>query len=228
MAGKAQTREVYDALVAAFREQPGNGSAAARTVGIEARAALRAWHKGWPRFEWGRPIKDVIADEQAAARTAQLRAVDERRDQVDKEREQRRSLAVAAYREEGEMIARMRGNVLIGVTLVRHLVTIGAHVLKDLAEDVGTKGALKDLTPLQKVVLGNSVARSADMLSRACTVVTELDRKHYGDPTVAVGDPDDKLTPQQAAEELAALRRSLDRAEELGLAVLEGGTKSGT
>lgn len=47
MARTRRTREIYQRLIEAFREKPGNASHAARRAKCERRMAKTAWEKGW-------------------------------------------------------------------------------------------------------------------------------------------------------------------------------------
>ncbi|RTL30569.1 MAG: hypothetical protein EKK55_01825 [Rhodocyclaceae bacterium] len=62
-------RETYASLVAAYRVTPGHHGAAGRAAGVDPRTARKAWEQGLS-YEWGQtPIRDLIAREQAQARS---------------------------------------------------------------------------------------------------------------------------------------------------------------
>lgn len=62
------TKDVHDALVAAFRLHPGQIGKVARLAGVHKRTAKKAWEQGLP-YDWGRtPIREVIEGEQRQAR----------------------------------------------------------------------------------------------------------------------------------------------------------------
>ena len=54
-------------MLAAFRDVPGNCSHVVRETKVWIGTAKKAWEKGWPERSWP-PIKDVIKNEQLAAR----------------------------------------------------------------------------------------------------------------------------------------------------------------
>ncbi len=61
--------EQYQALVQAFREKPGNVARAARIAKVTEPTAKRCWDRGYERPIWAqRPIKQLLEDEQIAAR----------------------------------------------------------------------------------------------------------------------------------------------------------------
>ena len=70
MATARLSRETYEKLVKAFREQPGNVSHAIRAAKVGPRTARRAWMRGWDAPSWARPIQDVFAQEQIQARAS--------------------------------------------------------------------------------------------------------------------------------------------------------------
>lgn len=70
----AITREKYDKLLEAYRDQPGNASTAARSAGVTRKTATRAWRTGWPKRKWP-PIRTVLEEEVRLARAARLEAV---------------------------------------------------------------------------------------------------------------------------------------------------------
>lgn len=69
------TKDQYDELTRAFRERPARYQHAARRAGVHFRTAKRAYHEGWERPEWARPIEEVLLDEKRAARAASADAV---------------------------------------------------------------------------------------------------------------------------------------------------------
>ena len=70
------TRDIYAALVDAYREDPGNHTAASRKSGLNWRTARTAWEEGFCKpkghgalyADWALPIKDVIESEKSEAR----------------------------------------------------------------------------------------------------------------------------------------------------------------
>lgn len=58
---------MYEALLRSYRETPENPNAAAKIAGCDHRTARRGLEDGWPRYSF-RPIREVLAEEEAAAR----------------------------------------------------------------------------------------------------------------------------------------------------------------
>lgn len=76
MGQRAITRENYEAMLAAFRSIAAEGrqmnwTEAGLRAGCDARTARRAYHLGWPGKNWP-PAREVLADEQFAARAARM------------------------------------------------------------------------------------------------------------------------------------------------------------
>lgn len=67
-------RSTYEALLAEFREHPGNVSRAGRAAGVARGTARRAWHEGWPSRQLP-AIRDVLDEERLLARSRRQAAV---------------------------------------------------------------------------------------------------------------------------------------------------------
>jgi hypothetical protein len=70
MGAPAISRKAYDRLVEAFRTYGLNWKRVAIEAGVARGTAKRAWLKGWPSREWGRPIIEVLGSEAHLARAA--------------------------------------------------------------------------------------------------------------------------------------------------------------
>lgn len=66
-------KAIYDDLLLYFRTTPGDVAGAARAAGCHISTARRAWTQGWPRYDWSRPIKAVIEEDDAAVRADRVR-----------------------------------------------------------------------------------------------------------------------------------------------------------
>lgn len=76
MARRAITLEFYTALVAAYREMPGNHFRAAKQAGCDRATAKRGWERGWP-YEWAPAIKEALKEEAVYLRAARQQAQEE-------------------------------------------------------------------------------------------------------------------------------------------------------
>ena len=69
MANRQLTEIVYNRLILAYREKPGEHKHAALKSGLNWRTARRGWEIGWaPRIPWAPCIKTIIETEQTEAR----------------------------------------------------------------------------------------------------------------------------------------------------------------
>lgn len=227
------TRDRYDLLVAAYREQPGNASHAARVVKCDRRTATRAWHKGWSKIAWARPIRLVIYEESQAARDRHVESELHARSVDDERRDKERADAIDAKKQELAMLSLARSNTLnVGMTLghlsgsIRklaqaHIATIDAEVQGLLADP--SKGNTHKLVDL--------VGR----YTRACKVygemmrtaiVTERVRTGQLDPFKPLVDGSEDygpMTDEEAVATMQATKAALERAEKMGFVVFEGG-----
>ena len=67
MASPAQTKAMYEALVAAFRAQPANARHAAKVAGCDRATARRAWERGWDE-PWAPAISAKLEAERKRGR----------------------------------------------------------------------------------------------------------------------------------------------------------------
>lgn len=200
------SRDLYNRLVAAFREAGGVARHAARLAGVHEKTARKAFLVGWPRYEWARPIQQVIADE----RDKSLALVSERarRDAARAESESAaaRGAAVEAAAQEGAILTAARRNVLAVLGLSAKLVpamdalvgVIRAATLD--AEGKPRPAAEIGLSPEQAFGL---LSRHASMLARATVVgeqVITLGRAERGQASAIVGVAVADLTPEAAAD----------------------------
>jgi len=213
--GKGQRRisvEFYEALVQAFRDNPGNFTRVAKAVGTTRPTAKRAWERGWEKFEWAPPISEVLADEMevARARIQQAKeaeavreelvnppegivsAAEQRREahlQAQADRAAAKEHAIQARKELGEMIEAL-------VKLVRQSEAVllrrnpGAQALAARVNDemlklAKAKGKKFSLAHAMNVLRAhNNDVRSVTMAGRRAF---ELQQTHLGDPSKIIG-----------------------------------------
>lgn len=96
MGRRAYSRDIYDALLDAYRASPGNHSQAMKRTGWTWDACKRAWELGWKQFDWARPIKTVVYEEEAKARAVALERSEKERELQDAERERIRQAHIEA------------------------------------------------------------------------------------------------------------------------------------
>lgn len=227
MAGTPLSRDLYDRMVAAYRECPGNHSRAARAVGVDRRMTTRAWLKGWPRYAWARPVSAVLAEEHDTARSrlaaVEQRALAERQAERDKA-----SVASVEARTEEEQLLRAARRDVLGVLVIAAELTPAVRVLGRLVMEAITLLARQiqagggELTPKQIGQFVEIVDRHARLVSKAvyaADAVLKLSRLERGEPGYLVGVRADALDEQaeklSEAEALAELRHGRDLLEEM-------------
>ena len=219
------TEEVYERLVEAFRDKPGNVSNAARLAGCGPLMASRAWEKGWEPLSL-LPIKDVIKEEQLIARgqieAARLAQATSKR----QERENARKNAIETRQQEGQMVKLTRGNAMQALTVsvelgraTRQFSETIQERLKLEQEKVATWVAYERdrlaghnptppdyaRPPLGPEELVNLLNRAADYMAKitqCARQAMEMERLYLGQPTDIVGLTDASALQDISRDEL--------------------------
>jgi hypothetical protein len=224
MARQAVTPEFYEALVAAYRENPGAHSHAASTVGCDRRTAKRGWEEGWqrsvghgrPALPWARPIRDVIADEQAEARR-RLAAIEEREHEVVEreralrvhiDREKVRQEAVQRRTEWAAATQEARRNAHGVARVVGELLPVVLRKVEGLKADLDAA----ELTPAKAVHMARELTQAARMANEALHLALQTEHLAVGAPTEIVGVHDMAMTVEEAVRTIIDGRASLERA----------------
>jgi hypothetical protein len=192
--------KVWDLLLAAWREDPGNLSKAARAAGVSRPTARKALLEGYPGADPPRrAIKDIVDEEKAAARAALQGTIEDsaRRHALEDaarkraEAEKARADAVEARRQEASMVRSQRGNILaligIGGTILRGALKLGDSIRKDL-EDAAS-GA-KEMSLEQKMVVLTRTGLLTQRIASAAGDVVKMERLLLGEPTEILGHKD--------------------------------------
>ncbi len=221
------TQEVYDRLLAAYREVPGNVTRASRMSGCGLMMARRAWEAGWPRLPWAVPIQAVLLHEQEEARAAVAREADRERERQEAIRETARADAIKARTEEGQAVRMARGNA-IGILAVTNKVAVGVLKFADVVKAKLETMTSTDMDPKEAVQLIERAARAARQAGELAHRAVVMERLYLGKPTEILGvSTDEPFSPEQALEELANAaddRERYLRAQHPGeLRVIEGG-----
>jgi hypothetical protein len=207
-------RRTYDALLAGFRNDPGNITACAKYVGVTRECARAAWHRGFPRqyaagARWARPIKEVLAEERDAAQVARTERARKDAEAADAERERARRESIEELAEEGRLRATTRKAVL-GLVLVQTELIPAARacvgvIRSAVLEPDGAGGwkpkAKPDLTPTQASKILREATTNMERLASAGQRVVELGRLVRGESTLNVAAARDQ-SPEEALEEL--------------------------
>lgn len=227
---RALTRDIYETLLAAFREAPGAFAASARRAGVDPRTAKRLW-KGPPLLDypWARPIRLVLEEERLEALA---RARDEERRAIEAsiaEREKGRAAAIEVRAQEEQVSKLARGNVIAALGMAAELVP-AMRALSRVIQDAAKPGPNGEPPAIRPGDAMHLLSRHSTMLTKAVNAaqqVLDLGRLDRGEPTaivgVAGGFPDGRaLSYEEALLELEESERLLGDARRRGLALEAG------
>jgi hypothetical protein len=207
-------RRTYDALLAGFRDDPGNITKCAKYAGVTREMARGAWHRGFPRqyaagAAWARPIKEVLAEERDSAQVARAERARKDAEAADAERERARRESIEELAEEGRLRSTTRKAVL-GLVLVQTELIPAARacvgvIRSAVLEPDGAGGwkpkAKPDLTPTQASKILREATTNVERLAAGAQRVVELGRLIRGESTLNVAAARDQ-SPEEALEEL--------------------------
>lgn len=244
MARRVITGEFYNLLLEGFRASPANAAHAARVAGCDRRTALRAWHHGWPAFEWARPIKVVLADEGQRARRELDEAILRRRAWEEAERRKLLEQLAATRAQVSNLIEATRGTCLAVLAGAARMAPAIQQLAERLNQELGVLAAdpfvettqhgdgsvtRKRVGPDKMMALLERYARMVQRASFAAAAAMRLELMHVGIPSVAKAAAEE-MTLEEAVREIEATYRDLRRAQERGLVpkleVIEGGKSS--
>lgn len=216
MASRVMSRELYEQLLAAFRDNPANLTKASKVTGVGHRFAKRSWEVGWPRIPYARPIQAVLAEEKIKARAEQRKMEEQlRREQTAEQRKAAEDARIATT-QEGQLISAGRATVL-GLTFsINSMLPSVRQLTQDIAADV-TAGKFKG-NPEKAVRCLREVASSMRMLTESTVKLVEVERLVKGEPTSIVGHAS---TPSEMSLEEA--EKTVQRAQSLFALARESG-----
>lgn len=203
------TRELYDSLVIAFRECPGNASFAARQAGCERRMANRGWLKGWPHTDWAKPIKDVLESEKLAAAAALRQAALRAEEAREAERESARQESIEARKQELQMMKAARADTVASLVLISELIAPMRQLVRAVTKacQPGPDGSAPDIPATVAMGLLTRFSQMVQKSVGATEAMVQLTRLERGESTanVAVSVQPETLTYEDAIEELEAI-----------------------
>ncbi len=217
MANRAVTHELYDAMLQAFRELPGNATAAARRVGCDQRMAMRGWQRGWtPRIPWARAMKLVLEEEREAARAYQRKLEEDARNHTAQERERARQDSIAALAQEGQMIKAGRITVLNGLATIASMLPAIKAIADKLSSDVA-QGLIP--APIVSMRLLRDFSTVVGRLVLASQQLVQAERESKGEPSKIIGlvDATGGMNVEEALAEIKEVTELYALAKERGL-----------
>jgi len=232
---KEINQSVYDALVIAFRDQPGNASRAGRQAGIDRRTAGLAWERGWPNRGW-LPIKLVLADEKSTQVKKAKELQDIEREEREAERERRRKNADERDKQEEDMVKLARSTTLGVIMSLAHqrnamvkLAEVAALGIQELTKEWAADPS--KAKPERFLDLASKYARAVKAVDEGARLAIVAERLRTGRLTLdGEGERETSMDLEHALETIALAHEAAERARSNGLVVLEGGKseKKGT
>lgn len=212
-----QTKQLYELILNAYRENPGVHRAVERETKYDRRAAKLLWEKGWPHKTWAKPIKDVLGEELDDVRAEALRKAQAARDLDDAAAEAKRGAWKREIEEEVYMMTSVRQNVL-GMSAVvqgmqQGVLQLSRIVIGSVLDADGKPLANPKVKPVEAMKILRDVATMVGRLAYSEQVVVDLGRLVRGEaPGGAASTPkemdDDSL--RENLKLIEELRKELD------------------
>lgn len=240
------TERKWARLIAAFRDQPGNFTNAAREAGITKETARKAWEAGYPKQN-RKPIQQLMAME-ANEREALARA---RADAVRTETEAFAAALRGEVRNHALEEYERTNQYLRAAAMTATSTLVAAHRLQPVVQELGalaprlvesihmevTKGevpAAQAMKLLEQIAnFTKTVAAAANAATLQGAKVVEVSRARSGDMgkmrEAVVHEPFDANEAKRLAAELAEAAIEVEESAAQGpaLAVLDGGAAVG-
>lgn len=205
MAQRVITQHLYDSLLVAYRERPGNHSNAARVAGCERRMARRAFESGWERMPWAVPIKIVLDREQVTARAARHKDRSDEYELMAEAQKLAQQDAVDARTQEARLVKMSRGGAL---ALLSHCIRAlkATQPLLDQLETEVQSGELKAGGIIKLLDRVAHMTSQAVMLSKE---TMRMERLHLGEPEQIVSMRLDTVSTGDLVSELRSIESVL-------------------
>jgi hypothetical protein len=224
--------KMYQQIVDAFRENPGNCYQVMKKVDCGHATAKRAWEQGWPKRGYP-PIKEALKSEQVVARSrieqeAELKMAEG----VDRSIEQGMTLerarqdAIKTLAEEGQLLlAARRGAIGINAA-VGYMSPAIVAMAKDLRDDyLKNRATYTEAQKERKIRNFGLLARDVIPLAK---IAIEMQRLYMGEPTEIIAQGHisefDDMTTEELFQQVEGVSELLQKAQDRGaLICLDGG-----
>lgn len=239
MGRRALTEDIYDRLLETFRRVGNHPHEVGRAVGVDYRTAVRAWTLGWPKKKL-ESIQQVIEREQLYARAEIQAKVRERQAVEDRKRQEASENAAKARAQEGQMVQLARVSALQALTVESQLVSSARQLSTMLKERVdkmfaayeedkkvqasGGPEASVPIGLMEGVQYMERIARAMTTINHAAHEAMQMERLHFGAPSVVVGVTGMADPSEMTVAELNA--RAATVLDALSVAAAAGGLKS--
>lgn len=208
MGKKAISRELYEQMLEAFREEPGNVGYVAKKCDVEYRTAAKCWKVGW-ESKYFDPAKDKIEQELIAEQLA-TRARLANSIKSDTKSEVVRQDAVEIRTHETKMVRGARENCIALMACSQKLLGGAFQLSARLGEllrneQLGVKDGIAVLATIGKLIKdGNESAKLSLVLERLLV----------GAPTEIIGLTN--ITVQEAESECRRALATIEMAKSMG------------
>lgn len=228
---------LWDKLLEAYTDDPGNHSSAARHANVQRRTARRAWDIGYPDRPWGiKPIRLIIKDLAELARSRlQLEAdqldldQDKAELEAERDRERARQHALQSREQEGKLIQATRVATMNALAAAMKSAEGLGHAMTKLGGKlIEVSLNTESLTDKQMASLSGIMRRYSSTLrelSSAGQTAMQMERLYLGEPGEIIGVISELDTmPIADLVKMAGYQDEvLRRAQARGLVLLEGG-----
>jgi hypothetical protein len=211
---KVLTPELYAALTAAYRLDPGKHAKTAKACNTTPRIAEKAFTRGWGT-EWSPPIKAVFAQEATEARAKLLDDGQNKQAQTQAVRDAAHKQAVEARTREGRII-------VVGESGVEALLAFTTSALAELFR----KGVQQKLTaaltnanasPGEIIEVINHLSNALQRASAAAYRLQAMQAKHLGSIEESIDWDVPEVSLKEAARQLEEVLPMFNRLRELGV-----------
>lgn len=219
MPAKRITEEDYRLTVAAFREDPGVFSSAAKATGLTPRFVKKLWEKGFKRGTLVLPpIKSFLLQEDKKLQSQIIEMTKREEVRLLDKWERTREQAVQNHIKYGETIQ----EVLTAASENIQIIKRSGATMSNLADLAASGiGALTEITPKEALFLISTYTKTLVEFVDGMKKLQELASAHYGDPqkivqvnvthsTEAMSTEQLLADIEQAAAEAKQLRGSID------------------
>lgn len=213
MGKKAITQEVYDAMLAAFREAPGNIQVVAKKANVYWTTAERAWTQGWENKNFP-PIQGIVEEEQQEARA---RLEHEKAKRTFETREIKQELAkqdaLDSRVQEARLVRGARENSIALTASTQRLLSGAFKLSSKLAEYLQST----EFPVRQGVQLICAIGRLVRDSNDSAKLALQLERLLVGAPTDILGVTDISLA--DAERETRRTLVAIEEAKQMGLLI---------
>ena len=209
MAKQQYTRDLYETLLAYYRDNAEDHAEAARRCKCSRRVAQAAYEKGWRGLSWAKSLKEVLETEQMQARASQLQREREAIELEEQARLDARKDALEARSAEAKGAKLSRANaIMFAATCSKALVGVQRLVAEfegRTQNSAAVQGmSMKEIRYWITTVSG--AVRDAQVMLKTAL---EIERIVTGEPLAVLSIRTEKMSPQEMYEELTRTLNSM-------------------